>query len=39
MRAPRVSVIMPTYNQAWFLPHALECIAAQTYADFERRSS
>lgn len=35
MSQPTVSVIMPTYNQAWFLRHALYSIAAQTYRDFE----
>ncbi|MGN6605052.1 MAG: glycosyltransferase family 2 protein [Ginsengibacter sp.] len=30
-----VSVIIPCYNYAHFLPEALECVMAQTYADWE----
>jgi len=32
---PRVSVIMPVYNTARFLPKAIESILAQTYTDYE----
>lgn len=32
---PTVSIIMPTYNQAKFLPTALDSILAQTFGDFE----
>ena len=32
---PRVSVVMPTYNDAHFLPAALENILRQTWEDFE----
>ncbi len=35
MTHPRVSVIMPTYNQGWFIRYAIESIAAQTFRDFE----
>lgn len=30
MNLPRVSVVMPTYNQARYLPEALECLQRQT---------
>lgn len=30
-----ISVVMPTYNQAHFLPEALDSVFAQTYRDFE----
>ncbi len=33
--APRVSVVMPTYNQANYLPMALESVLAQTWRDYE----
>jgi len=33
--APRVSVLMPTHNQASFLPRALASLFAQTFADWE----
>jgi glycosyltransferase involved in cell wall biosynthesis len=33
--APAVSVILPTYNRARFLPQALASIRAQTFADWE----
>ncbi|MFL5341520.1 MAG: glycosyltransferase family 2 protein [Gemmataceae bacterium] len=33
--APLVSIIMPTYNRARFLPQALESIRAQTLGDWE----
>ena len=32
---PRVSVIMPTYNQGGFLSDALAALEAQTFTDFE----
>jgi len=32
---PRVSIILPVYNRARFLPACLESILAQTYARFE----
>lgn len=32
---PTVSVCMPTYNQAKYLPEAIESVLRQTYADFE----
>lgn len=32
---PAVSVVMPVYNCATYLPEALECLAAQDMADFE----
>jgi len=32
---PRVSVIMPTFNCARFLPRALESVFAQTFTDYE----
>ena len=33
--APKISVVMPTYNQARFLPEALDGILRQTLRDFE----
>lgn len=33
--APRVSVLMPTFKQAAFLPRALESLLAQTLTDWE----
>lgn len=35
MPAPRVSVIVPTYNRATFLPHLLDSLLAQTMRDWE----
>jgi glycosyltransferase involved in cell wall biosynthesis len=32
---PRVSVVIPCYKQASFLPEAVESLVAQTYADWE----
>lgn len=33
--APRVSVLLPTYNYAQFLPETIESILAQSFSDFE----
>ena len=33
--APKVTVVLPTYNQAGYLPEALNGIFAQTYPDYE----
>lgn len=35
MTDPTVSIILPCFNQGWFLPRALRSVAAQTYRDFE----
>lgn len=35
MRNPRVSVCMPVYNAARYLPEAIESVLSQNYADFE----
>jgi len=32
---PRVSIVLPTYNQAGYLSDALDSILAQTYRDYE----
>src|SRR5688572_19425954 len=33
--APTVSILLPTYNRAAFLPQALEAIGAQAFTDWE----
>jgi glycosyltransferase involved in cell wall biosynthesis len=35
MKTPRVSVVLPTYNHAHFLPQAVASVLAQTFADLE----
>jgi len=35
MILPRISVAMSVYNNATYLPHAIESILAQTFSDFE----
>jgi glycosyltransferase involved in cell wall biosynthesis len=32
---PRVSVVIPTYNHAHYLPYAVQSVLRQTYADWE----
>ncbi len=32
---PKISVIIPAYNQAKYLPDALDCLLTQTYTDWE----
>jgi cellulose synthase/poly-beta-1,6-N-acetylglucosamine synthase-like glycosyltransferase len=34
-RAPKVSIILPTYNRAKFLPQAFESIRSQQFSDWE----
>jgi glycosyltransferase involved in cell wall biosynthesis len=34
VKPPRVTVFIPTYNRARFLPSAIESVLAQTYTDF-----
>lgn len=33
--APKVSVLIPTYNYAGYLPEAIESVLSQSYTDFE----
>ncbi|MDD5052462.1 MAG: glycosyltransferase family 2 protein [Sulfuricurvum sp.] len=35
MHMPKVSVLIPAYNYAQYLPEAIESVLAQTYTDFE----
>lgn len=35
MRAPKVSIVIPTYNHARYLPYALDSIINQSYANIE----
>lgn len=35
MPNPKVSVLIPAYNYAQYLPEAIESVLAQTYSDFE----
>src|SRR5215212_5552551 len=35
LKKPLVSVIIPTYNSALFLPQSLESVLHQTYSNFE----
>lgn len=32
---PKLSIGLPVYNAQAFLPQALDCLLAQTFADFE----
>src|SRR3990170_2637817 len=33
--SPKISVIIPVYNQAQFLGHAIDSVLAQTWKDYE----
>jgi glycosyltransferase involved in cell wall biosynthesis len=33
--APKVSVVIPAFNGAWCIQNALDCLATQTFHDFE----
>ena len=35
MSAPEISVLLPTYNYASYLPEAIESVLAQDFRDFE----
>ena len=35
MPNPKVSVLIPTYNYAHYLPEAIDSVLAQTFEDFE----
>ena len=35
MASPRISVVLPTYNQAQYLGQAIQSVLAQTFADWE----
>ena len=35
LQAPAVSIVIPTYNRASFLPVAIGCVRAQSFADWE----
>ncbi len=35
MKTPKVSVLVPTYNYARFLPEAIESVLAQDFSDYE----
>ena len=35
MNGPKISVLIPTYNYARFLPEAIDSVLAQDFQDFE----